>query len=188
MNLETYRNKIALTFDDGPAEHTSTILDILKREKIKATFFVIGKNIVGNEIILQRIVDEGHIIGNHSYHHGFNFDWQSVDKMIREISMTNDAINSVTGIETKLFRPPYGVTNPNLAKAIRATNMKSTGWNLRSFDTTAKDERTLLHKILSKINGGDIVLLHDRCSITEKILPNLIQELKRRGFEFIAVE
>jgi peptidoglycan/xylan/chitin deacetylase (PgdA/CDA1 family) len=156
----------------------------LKREKVKATFFIIGKNIAGKEAILKRMQDEGHSIGNHSFNHGFNFDWQSAAKMLEEIEQTNQAIESVTDVPVTLFRPPYGVTNPNLGKALRNSNLKSIGWNLRSMDTVAKDEKQLLHKILTRVKAGDIILLHDRCNITAAILPELIATLKKRGFTF----
>lgn len=176
--------EVALTFDDGPAEYTEAVLDILKREKINATFFIIGKNIVGRETLLKRIQAEGHSIGNHSFGHSFNFDWQSAAKMQEEIALTNKAIESVTGTPVTLFRPPYGVTNPNLGKALRNSNLKSIGWNLRSMDTVAKDEKKLLNKILTRVKTGDIILLHDRCSITATILSELIATLKKRGFGF----
>jgi peptidoglycan/xylan/chitin deacetylase (PgdA/CDA1 family) len=176
--------EVALTFDDGPAEHTEAVLDILKREKVNATFFIIGKNISGREGLLKHMQAEGHSIGNHSFNHGFNFDWQSAAKMQEEIELTNQAIESITGTPVTLFRPPYGVTNPNLGKALRNSNLKSIGWNLRSMDTVAKDEKQLLNKILTRVKAGDIILLHDRCSITAEILPELITTLKKRGFGF----
>lgn len=176
--------EVALTFDDGPAEYTEAILDILKKEKVSATFFIIGKNIVGREVLLKRIQTEGHSIGNHSFNHGFNFDWQSAAKMQEEIALTNQAIESITGTPVTLFRPPYGVTNPNLGKALRNSNLKSIGWNLRSMDTVAKDEKKLIDKILSRVKAGNIILLHDRCRITAAILPELITTLKKRGFTF----
>ena len=176
--------KLALTFDDGPAMETAAVLDILKREKVVATFFVIGKNIAGNEELLQRMKAEGHSIGNHSFNHGFNFDWQSATNMQRELEATNAAIEQATGAQVTLFRPPYGVTNPNLGKAIKNTGMKSIGWNLRSMDTVAKDPQKLQRKILSALKPACIILLHDRCPITVNILPTLIQEIKKRGYEF----
>lgn len=180
--------KIALTFDDGPAAYTGKILDILRSENVAATFFLIGKNIESNSAILMRMQEEGHAIGNHSYNHGFNFDWQSSTAMQKEIEHTNNIIKSITGIHTTLFRPPYGVTNPNLAKAIRKSNMHSIGWSLRSLDTVAKDSTKLLNKIMSSVKNKDIILLHDSCAITADILPKLISELKYRGYDFVTAD
>lgn len=179
--------EVALTFDDGPAAPTGIILDALAKEKVKATFFLIGKNIAGNEALVKRMADEGHAIGNHSFSHNVNFDWQSASAMQSELEQTNTAIESVTGTPVKLFRPPYGVTNPNLAKAVARCELKSIGWSLRSMDTVAKDEAQLLKKILRNVRPGGIILLHDRCPITANILPALIQELKKRGFTFSTV-
>lgn len=184
LSLNQRGKQVALTFDDGPEATTEQVLDILKKEKVPATFFVIGKNIAGREHILQRMQAEGHSIGNHSFNHGFNFDWQSASRMLEEIVQTNEAITTVTGVPVKLFRPPYGVTNPNLAKAIRNSGLKSIGWSLRSMDTVAKDSDKLYNKILRDVKAGDIILLHDRCPITVTALPVLIAALKKRGFDF----
>lgn len=176
--------EVALTFDDGPAAPTGIILDALAREKVKATFFLIGKNIAGNETLVKRMADEGHAVGNHSFNHSVNFDWQSAAAMQQELEQTNMAIEAVTGTPVKLFRPPYGVTNPNLAKAVARCELKSIGWSLRSMDTIARDEARLLRKILRQVKPGGIILLHDRCPITANILPALIQELKKRDYVF----
>lgn len=181
-------NKIALTFDDGPAAYTEEILDILKKEKVQATFFLIGKNIVDNGNLVRRMKDEGHIVGNHSFHHGRSFDWQSTNSMIEEIENTNQVIQSITGEKPVYFRPPYGVTNPNLAKAIRETNMKSVAWSIRSFDTMAKSEEKLLKRLLSQAKPNAIILLHDRCAITAKILPQLIFDLRAKGYELSLIK
>jgi peptidoglycan/xylan/chitin deacetylase (PgdA/CDA1 family) len=178
------QQQIALTFDDGPAAYTEVVLDILKMEKVQATFFLIGKNIAGHESLVRRMVAEGHSIGNHSFSHGFNFDWQSAASMTAELLQANEAITTITQQEVKLFRPPYGVTNPNLGKAIQRTGLKSIGWSLRSMDTVAKEESVLLKKILKQVKARDIILLHDRCAITAAILPELITTLKKRGFSF----
>ncbi len=185
--VEQNTRKIALTFDDGPAIYTEAILDILKKEQVAATFFLIGRNISGHEPVVDRMRREGHTIGNHSFYHGFNFDWQSARKMQVEIAQTNAAIQRITGQFVTLFRPPYGVTNPNLARALRRAGMKSIGWYLRSMDTIAKDEGQLTDKILRKLKHGDIVLLHDRCEITARILPMLIKSIKEKGFDCVAL-
>lgn len=182
--LQQRGRQVVLSFDDGPADYTEQVLDILKQEQVPAIFFLIGKNIAGREDTLRRMMAEGHVIGNHSFGHGFNFDWQSAANMEAELLRTSETIEAVTGSAVKWFRPPYGVINPNLAKAIRNSGMKSMGWSLRSMDTVAKDEAQLLQKILRKVKPGDIILLHDRCTVTAAILPELIQALKKKGFSF----
>jgi len=187
LQLLQTQKQVALTFDDGPASETAAILDILRKERVPATFFLVGKNIAGQEMLVKRMHAEGHSIGNHSFTHGFNFDWQSAAQMTKELADTSRAISDITQMEVKLFRPPYGVTNPNLAKAIRNTGMRSIGWSLRSMDTVARDEKALLQKILKRVKPRDIILLHDRCAITTAMLPELIAALKERGYSFTAL-
>ncbi len=181
---------IALTFDDGPAEETERILDILKGHRIAATFFSIGKNAAAHPEIVKRWHDEGHLIGNHSYNHGFNFDWKSTAKMVEEIEQTNKTIKSITGQAPTFFRPPYGVTNPNLARAVKKTGMLSVGWSIRSFDTATKDKnwKKLVDRILDNLEGGDIILLHDSEKITREILTSIIYFAWKKGFTFVRVD
>ncbi|MBS1782506.1 MAG: polysaccharide deacetylase family protein [Bacteroidetes bacterium] len=179
---------VSLTFDDGPAKYTQPILDILAEKQVPATFFAIGKNVVAHPEVVKRWDHEGHLIGNHSYGHGFNFDWQSTKEMTKEIESTNDVIASIIGKRPRLFRPPYGVTNPNLAKAINRAKMHSIAWNIRSFDTKSKDPDQLLNRILDRLSGGDIILLHDSMGITHEILTELIERTQQNGFTFVPLD
>lgn len=187
-NKGVQSKQVALTFDDGPAQYTSVILDVLKKEGVQAAFFSIGKNAVANPEIVKRWHSDGHLIGNHSYDHGFNFDWKTSKAMQEEINKTNNAIMQIAGVTPKLFRPPYGVTNPNLAKAITRSDMYSVGWNVRSFDTTAKNKADLEARILNRLKGGDIVLLHDSQQITAEILTDLIRTAREKGFTFVRID
>lgn len=186
---DTNKKEIAISFDDGPAENcTQQILSILKGEDVKATFFCIGNRITGNEAILKQVKDEGHIIGNHSYSHHFWFDMYSAKKMRDDLEQMDAEMERVTGLKPKLFRPPYGVTNPNLAKAIRKGGYTPVGWSVRSLDTVAKDEQQLLKKINAGIKPGAVFLFHDTCKITLNVLPQFIQEVKNRGYNIIPLD
>lgn len=178
---------MSLTFDDGPAKYTNEILHILEQHNVKASFFAIGKHAAEHPALVRRWHEEGHTIGNHSYAHGFNFDWQSSRRMAEEIEQTNRAIQNITGLAPNLFRPPYGITNPNLKRAVAATKMLSIGWTLRSFDTKITDPDKLLKHIINKLKGGDIILLHDSMAVTTKILTPLIQQAKQMGYTFVPV-
>lgn len=183
------KKQIAITFDDGPmAEFTPKVLDILKAEGARATFFLIGKNIAGNEAIVKRLISEGHTIGNHSFEHGFWFSMQSKGKMIADAGKCDEAIELVTGLQPKLFRPPYGVTNPMVAEVIKQKGYTSIGWSLRTYDTNAVSAEALLSKALKNLKSGDIVLLHDWPPFTIGILSDFIKEAKRRGFELVTVD
>ena len=124
---------IAISFDDGPAgENTDRILDILKDYQVQAAFFCIGKNISGREEQLNRMIQEGHIIGNHSFSHHRFFDLFSAEKMLGELNEMSQSCRSITGYSPRFFRPPYGVTNPNLRKAVTQGGFISIGWSIRS--------------------------------------------------------
>lgn len=179
---------IALSFDDGPTEGTEAVLDILKTKGVPATFFVVGKKAEQRADLLQRMHAEGHLIGNHSYNHGFFFDLNSKAAILEEIEQTNRIVASTTGLIPRWFRPPYGVTNPNLAWAIRKANMVSVAWSLRSFDTQYRNPLALRRRIVSALRPGDILLLHDPMPICAEVLAELIDESREKGFTFVKLD
>jgi len=180
--------KIALTFDDGPdAQYTPQILEILKRNDVKATFFCVGNKIEINPDIFSKIVEDGHIVGNHSYTHSFWFDFFSPMRMVREIRQTDQLIKKHTGKKPWLFRPPYGVTNPFLRKALKKTEHKSISWSLRSFDTKKNSEK-MLDSLKTKLKNGDVVLFHDTCAITVEKLEEFISYIKQEGKEIVGID
>ena len=188
-SADTNQKEIAISFDDGPAtNHTPEILQLLKQANIKATFFCIGNRIAGNENILQQIKEDGHIIGNHSYSHHFWFDMFSSKKMLDDLRLMDEELKRVTGLQPKLFRPPYGVTNPNLKKAITAGNYTPVGWSVRSMDTVTKDENKLLDKINKALNPGAVFLFHDTSATTLNVLPAFIKEVKNRGYHIVPLD
>ncbi len=186
--MDKTQNKIALTFDDGPSEpETSKVLDALKKHNVKVTFFVIGKNISGNESVLKRIAAEGHAIGSHSYSHHFWIDMWGKKKLQEDIEKSLSEIKNCTGTEVKLFRPPYGVTTPNFAYVLKELNLKSVGWNMRSYDTSTSDINKILARVLQQSKNGSIILLHDRLDYMPELLDKLIPALKEKKFEFVTI-
>jgi peptidoglycan/xylan/chitin deacetylase (PgdA/CDA1 family) len=186
-HLNKNESKIALTFDDGPSEQTSKVLDTLKKYNIKATFFVIGRNIKGNEPIMKRLINEGHSIGSHSYSHHFWIDMWGKKKLRDDIQQSLEEIKNCTGQEVKLFRPPYGVTTPNFAYVLKELNLNSVGWNVRSYDTSSLDINKILARVLQQTKNGSIILLHDRLDYAPEILDKLIPVLKEKKFEFVTI-
>jgi peptidoglycan/xylan/chitin deacetylase (PgdA/CDA1 family) len=185
----TDKKEIAISFDDGPAEnYTQQILAILNTENVKATFFCIGNRIAGNEAVLKQVLADGHIIGNHSYSHHFWFDMYSTQKMQDDLKQMDTEMERVTGLKPKLFRPPYGVTNPNLAKAIKNGGYTPVGWSVRSMDTVIKDGKKLLAKINEGIKPGAVFLFHDTSKTTLDVLPEFIQEVKKRGYNIVPLD
>ena len=181
---------ITLTFDDGPnAKNTTKVLDVLKRHNIRATFFLIGKNVKENPALASRIVDEGHIVANHTYSHDAMFPMGSKQKIEHDIMACSEAIYSATGCRPRLFRPPFGVTTPGIGKAVKALNMSTIGWSIRSYDTMQRPTRESVVKgIIKKLRPGAIILLHDRCDGAEELLEMLIRECTQRGYRFVALD
>lgn len=180
---------IALTFDDGPVPgKTEMILRILKDHDVKASFFCIGNRVKTNPGIVRNIHSEGHLVANHSFWHGRTFDLQTSEKILQELKDTNAAIKEVTGLTPNFFRPPYGVTNPMVASAIRKASLITVGWSVRSFDTVIKDRSKLFSRVTKSLKGGDIILFHDFCDATIEILPDLIQHIRKNGLKIVRVD
>ncbi len=183
------KKSIALTFDDGPMQaFTPQLLDLLKKEQVPALFFLIGKNIAGNEALVKRMVAEGHTLGNHSYSHTYWFSLNKADTILQDLQQCDDEIERVTGKKPRLFRPPYGVTNPMVAAAVKKGNYQSIGWSIRTYDTNAKSAEQLLQKSLKNLRNGDIILFHDWGKYTIGMLPDFIKEARARGFELVAAD
>jgi peptidoglycan-N-acetylglucosamine deacetylase len=187
-SVKTSEKWIALSFDDGPAGSTHNILDILKENETPAAFFLIGKKISGNEYLIKRMVQEGHIIGNHSFSHHPLFDLFSPGKMLSDMTAMSRLIKNITGLMPRFFRPPYGVTNPNLKKAVISGGFISIGWSIRSYDTVIKNRHHLLNKILSALKPGAILLLHDTSETTVAILPELLKSIREKGFQIVRLD
>jgi peptidoglycan-N-acetylglucosamine deacetylase len=180
---------IAITFDDGPVPlKTLQILDILKKHQAKATFFCIGENVKEYPEIVRQIHDEGHLIGNHSYFHGATFDLLSVKNVVKELNATNNAIREAIGLVPRLFRPPYGVTNPMLAKAVSQLRFTAIGWSVRSLDTIIKEKGKLYERVTKKMQGGDVILFHDRCEVTIEILDDVLNYIKSKGIKIESLD
>jgi peptidoglycan/xylan/chitin deacetylase (PgdA/CDA1 family) len=185
----TTEKEIAITFDDGPnPEVTPQLLDLLKEKNIIAGFFCIGKNIEGNEDLLKRIDNEGHIIGNHSYSHGYMFDFFPAAWLVQDLTSAEQAITEVIGKKPLCFRPPYGVITPPLARAVRSLYYKVIGWSVRSMDTTIKDDEQILKNIKGSLAPGAILLFHDN---NPRIL-NIIREFTdfaiERGYKIVGFD
>jgi peptidoglycan/xylan/chitin deacetylase (PgdA/CDA1 family) len=179
------KKNILITFDDGPhPEITPQILKILKQAQATAIFFCVGKNMDRYPDIVKQIVAEGHLIANHSYNHSNLIGIYSTEKVKAEILQTEETIIKQVGSSLKLYRPPFGVTNPNIAKAVSVLNMKVIGWNKRSFDTVSKTKEEVLKRITPDLKNGDIVLFHDTNTLTPAILADFLLFASNKGFIF----
>lgn len=181
------RNEIAITFDDGPTEHTEEILDLLKEFDAKATFFCIGNRIDKNQDIVQRMHDEGHSIGNHTYSHKNFFPFFKKKRMREELSKTSQHISEITGNEVSLFRPPFGIMNTTIVKATKAENLKIIGWNLRLHDSPKTTTEKVLQRIPSNIKTGTVVLLHNTHRDSGTIVRAVLDEIKTQNLSAVTV-
>lgn len=172
---------IALTFDDGPdPEITPMLLDTLKEYNIKATFFCIGSKVVQYPHIVKRMVDEGHNVGNHTFTHAPFFPILAHAKMVKELEDTALALDNACGYQVKIFRPPFGVTNPLVASAVKRLGYTTVGWSIRSLDTVKwLSLSRVIGRVESRLSPGSIILLHDnrpRCVELVRQLAGLIYQ------------
>lgn len=181
---------IALTFDDGPDERmTPRVLDILARRGIRATFFLVGERAGRCPELVRRMVAEGHMIGNHTLTHSGMFPLRGRARMAAELERTRRILQALTGRCVRLFRPPFGVTNPHVARAAREGGYATIGWSVRSFDTVARtSRRKVLSRVVGRLHPGAVVLLHDRCEGADRLLEALIDEADGRGYRFETVD
>ena len=180
--------KIYLTFDDGPIpEVTEWVLDLLKSEEIKATFFCIGDNIKKHPEVYKRILSEGHQTGNHTFNHlnGWKTETKSYLGNFKLCETEHLKLNTEHSF---LFRPPYGKIKPSQSKAIRQLGYKIIMWDVLSydFDPTISVEKCL-ENVISNTEQGSIIVFHDSLKAEKNLkyaLPKAIQILKNRGFVF----
>lgn len=187
-----YRNnkaagkKIAITFDDGPTPETLKVLSLLHQYNVKATFFCIGRQMEKYPEIFKEVIAQGHTVGNHTYSHSPKMGFFSAVKILDELRST-DALIEQYNLKPQLYRPPYGVTTPNLAKAIKQTGHKVIGWNIRSLDAVIKDENKILKRIKNRLAPGSILLLHDTSQKTVNVLEQLLILLQQQNYEAVTV-
>ena len=178
------RKVVALTFDDGPNPATTNqALDTLSKYGIKATFFVLGKNVSGNEEILKRMKADGHVIGNHSWSHPV-LSKLSLDEAKKQITDTEAALTKVLGSSSKLMRPPYGAITDDIRNSL---DLSFIMWDVDSLDWKSKNEASILTEIQRQVKNGSIILMHDIHVETVNALPKVIDYLKEQGYEFVTV-
>jgi len=197
---------VALTFDDGPyGKATSQILDILKKERVQATFFLLGMNVEKYPAIAKRIVNEGHVIGNHSYSHSeFLSKIPAVD-FEADVRHAENLIVDATGLHPRYFRPPFGMHTPSMDQQLKDMGYFVVLWNVGT-GTTAGDydqgtsSEAIVEQIIRNTLKGkkrqQIILLHDGRDVqigysrqnVIQALPRVIDKLKERGYRFVTVE
>jgi peptidoglycan-N-acetylglucosamine deacetylase len=180
--------EVALTFDDGPHQQTLKILGVLERRNVKATFFVTGKHLEQNSEIAESIFFKGHIMGNHTWSHSWWFDFFSPGKMHAELVRTASLIETLTGKKPLFFRPPYGVINPMLSRALRKLPWSVICWNIRSFDTVNPNPQLVIDKVVRKLKPGAIIALHDHTLFSDQHLERLIDLVSENGYRIVPLD
>ncbi len=197
-NISTHKKLVALTFDDGPSgKYTKEVIDILDREGVKATFFLIGKNVETYPEIAKEIAVHGHAIGNHSYTHPWLLPLESKKLILSEVDKAEEAIYNATGESPKIFRPPHGLRSIWLDEVIHQKGYTMFTWDDMTTDyVQGTTEREIAKKILSKVHPGSIIVLHDGVNLKHEInrenmiraLIVIIKELKKEGYEFVTLD
>ena len=187
--LPPEKKVIALTFDDGPwPSSTAKVLDILKKNNIKGTFFVVGQNVKNYPDLTKRVVAEGHIIANHTWHHWYHH--MNAQAAAYEVANTTDIIYKTTGIKTSLFRPPGGNMRNGVAAYAKSNKYAVIMWSSDSMDYSRPGVPRLINNIFREAKPGGIVLMHDGGgdrSHTVKALPEIISKFRKQGYEFVTV-
>lgn len=177
--------KIALTFDDGPsAAWTPALLDGLKERGVKATFFLIGENADKNPEIVKRMAEEGHLIGNHTYHH-VELTKVSENEARLELADTNAVIARITGKEPEYMRPPFGAWQRKLEQEIR---MLPVLWTIDPLDWTTENPDEIVNKVVTEAEENDIILLHDCYKSSVEAGLRIVDILQEEGFVFVTVD
>ena len=186
------RRRVALTFDDGPDnQSTPELLDLLRAERVPATFFCIGRNVTAQPELTARIVREGHLLANHTYSHSNATNFFGVEKLVEEMTRTQSAIRDAAGVTPAFFRPPMGLSNPRVFKAATAVGLKVIGWTARGFDTQCSTPHRIVRRILRGVEPGAIILLHDGNIPADRLLATvklLLAKLRERGYECVRLD
>ena len=187
-------SEVSLTFDDGPdPEVTPAVLDSLGAANARGTFFTIGRHLERHTDIGARIVREGHELGNHSWRHAYWQNAYSTSQHAADMTRSDSIIHGITGtIARPLYRPPVGLKSPGLARVAHARNLNVIAWSVHNRDTIIRDARKIADKVLSRIQPGDIVLMHDGHDLDGRhrkgviaALPLILQGLQELGLRSV---
>ncbi len=179
---------IALTIDAAwSADKTKTILDILDRYGIKATFFLCGVWVKAYPDMVKEIAARGHEIGNHSMTHP-HMNRISAEQIRTELSSLDDEIERLTGSRTKLFRAPFGEYNDTVVSTVRDMGYEIVQWNIDTVDwKEGRSPETILNAVLPKLAAGSIILSHNNGNGIETYLPQLIEKAQSEGYRFVTI-
>ena len=176
---------MALTFDDGPHPvYTEQLLDGLKERGVKVTFFVTGEHAELHPEIINRMVEEGHLVGNHTYSH-IQLTKSNRETYKEELIKTNEILKEITGQEVQYVRPPYGSWDKSFEKEL---NMFPVLWDVDPMDWCSENVNRITEKIVNKVKENDIILMHDYYDTSVEAALRVVDELSDDGYTFVTVE
>ena len=179
------KKRVALTFDDGPSsKYTPQLLEGLRERGVHATFFLMGKNIEGNEELVKQIQEEGHLIGNHTYNH-VELDKIPKEKALEEIEAANQEIYEITGVYPQWLRPPYGAWVKNLDFCME---MFPVLWDVDTLDWKSKNVESILKIAKAEVKDGAVILMHDAYQSSVEAALQIVDLLTAKGYEFVTVD
>ena len=181
-----YEEKVvALTFDDGPhAIYTKELLDGLKARGVEATFFLMGSSVEGNEDLIRKMEEDGHLIGNHGYRH-IQMTTAGIPAVRESVEKTGRMIKGITGIEPEYLRPPYGDWNEELAETMELTPVF---WSVDSLDWKYQNTSQITNRVLKKVGNGDIILMHDIFPTSVEAALEIVDTLLAQGYTFVTAD
>ena len=184
--IDPNRPMVALTFDDGPSPVTPEILDVLKKHGARATFFILGKNIAGNEAILKRTAEEGHQLGTHSWSHP-HLDELSSSAVRSQMTRTMDKITELTGQTVTMMRPPFGSMGRLTRRVITELELPVILWKIDTLDWKTKSASKTSQALVRGAENGVIMLCHDTLQTTAQALETALPELIAKGYQLVTV-
>lgn len=177
--------EVALTFDDGPSpKYTPLLLDGLKERNVRATFFLLDKNVKENQELVQRMQAEGHLLGNHTYNH-VQLNKIPETTARQEIFKTNNEIYEATGKYPEYMRPPYGAWKKNMELCVE---MLPVFWDIDTLDWKSQNVDAILKAAGEEPEDGSIILMHDEYQTSVEAALLLVDRLKEKGYEFVTVD
>lgn len=183
--VDPSRKMVAITLDDGPhGTNTQKILDILDAHSARATFFMLGQNVVNNEGVVKDVYSRGNEIGIHTWSHP-QLTSLSESSIKSQVEQTSDAIYNVTGYRPTLVRPPYGSFNKVVKDTLKDYSLIL--WNIDSLDWKSRDENQIVPLVMNDVQDGDIILLHDIHSTTVPAVDKIVSELDKQGYQMVTV-
>ena len=179
------KKRVALTFDDGPnPQYTPEMLDALEERGVKATFFLLGQEVEKYPEIVKEIQDGGHLIGNHSYKHE-QLSKLPMEQACSQVSRTNELIYGITGVYPSYLRPPFGDWHEELDNEV---NMVEVLWDVDTLDWSSQNHVKIVNKVLKNVQEDDIILMHDGYETSVTAAIEIIDTLKKQGYEFVTVD